>query len=332
MNFAGIDVGSRELVVVIRKGNHFGKAQGYPNDAAGHRQVLRVLRKAKVERVCLEATGAYHLDIAIALADSPKMEVMVVNPRATKHFAEASGNRTKTDPVDAKLLAEYGERMEFRAWKRPSAEVLALRAGARRISALTKQKTAAKNQLHAWKSAEGTPAFVIEDVERTIEQFESQIQRLRAHCLELIRADEALNETFELLISTKGVAEASAIRLMGELLVLPEEMTQRQWVALAGLDPRHHNSGTSVNKKARLSKAGNAYLREALFMPALSAVRHDRHVGAYLRHLVEDNGLKRIQAVCAVMRKLLHAFHGMLKHRQPFDSSRFYAIPEAVAH
>jgi transposase len=90
-------------------------------------------------------------------------------------------------------------------------------------------------------------------------------------------------------------------------------------------------SGTSVNQKPHLSKAGNRYLRLALFMPALSAVRHEKHVNGYYRHLIEDRGLKKIQAICAVMRKLLHAIHGMLKARQPFDGSRFYALVEAPA-
>jgi len=110
--------------------------------------------------------------------------------------------------------------------------------------------------------------------------------------------------------------------------VLPTDMRAKQWVALAGLDPRQSISGTSVHKKPRLSKAGNRYLRLALFMPALSAARHDRHVNGYYRHLIEDRGLKKIQAVCAVMRKLLHAIHGMLKSRQPFDGSRFYTLAE----
>ncbi len=70
-----------------------------------------------------------------------------------------------------------------------------------------------------------------------------------------------------------------------------------------------------MNKPPRLSKAGNAHLRKALFMPALSAARHEPHVNSYYTHS-SKRGLKKIQAICAVMRKLLHAIHAMLKHRQ----------------
>jgi len=130
-----------------------------------------------------------------------------------------------------------------------------------------------------------------------------------------------------LLLSVKGIGKTTAIQLIGELLVLPNDMTPRQWVAYAGLDPRVVESGTSVSKKRRLSKAGNGYLRRALFMPSLSASHHEVHVSAYYQHLINDNGLTKLQAICAVMRKLLHAIHGMLKSGKPFDGCRFYVMP-----
>jgi transposase len=73
----------------------------------------------------------------------------------------------------------------------------------------------------------------------------------------------------------------------------------------------------------------NRHIRSALYMPALSAKQHDPHVKAYFQHLVA-NGKKPLQAVCAVMLKLLHAINGMLKHNKPFDNTRFYAIPECT--
>jgi transposase len=166
----------------------------------------------------------------------------------------------------------------------------------------------------------------MDDVRLTISQCDAQIATLREWACTFIGADQELKVIYGLLVGVKGIAEASAIQLMGEILALPEDMRAKQWVAQAGLDPRQATSGTSVNKKPRLSKAGNRYLRQALFMPALSAVRHEPHVQAYYRHLIEDRGLKKLQAICAVMRKLLHAIHGMLKTRKPFEGSRFYAL------
>ena len=83
---------------------------------------------------------------------------------------------------------------------------------------------------------------------------------------------------------------------------------------------------SSVEKRARISKAGNRYIRQALYLPALSAKAHDPYVKGFFEHLI-THGKTPLQGVCAVMRKLLHAIHGMFNHNQPFDNRRFYALP-----
>ena len=165
---------------------------------------------------------------------------------------------------------------------------------------------------------------------KLIAYLEAQIEPLRRQVRDIIAVDEQLQHIFDLLINVTGIAAASAIQLLGEPLVLPDDMSAKRWVAMAGLDPRTHQSGSSVNKKPRRSKAGNRYLRIALFMPALSAARHDPNVRAYCQHLIENRGLKKLQARWAVMRKLLHAIHAMLKNRASFDSRRFYIHTETT--
>lgn len=321
----GIDVGSKKLVMVIRHKGKNHKARSFDNTPEGHAQILKALtpKKGRV-RVCLEATGIYHFDLAVALSRSNALEVMVLNPKAARHFAEALMTRSKTDPVDAGVLAQYAESMPFDPWQVPDDNVLGLRAFSRKIAALTKLKTQTKNQLHALNSSGSVPEIIVEETQSTIEFLEMQIQRLKEHALTLIRSEDELKHSLEIITSTKGIAETSAIQLLGELLILPRDMNNRQWVAFAGLDPRQYQSGTSVSKKPRISKAGNSYLRQALYMPALCAAHTDPHVSAYYQHLINDQGLKKLQAVCAVMRKLLHAIHAMLKNKTHFDSTRFF--------
>lgn len=323
MNVAGIDVGARELVVAI-SGECPGGPHSFINRHDGFVELLRWLRDHQVKRVVLEATGVYHLDLALYLHAAKGLELMVLNPKAAKHFAAACQTRTKTDRIDANSLAEFGQRMPFEPWQPPSDPVLALRACSRRLAALTHQRTRAKNQLHALRSTDSTPDFIIEDVQLSIVQFDQQIKALQAKTVQLIEQDPHLQRPFELLLSVKGIGEKSAIQLLGELLALPADMRAKQWVAMAGLDPRQHQSGTSVDKKARISKAGNRHLRTALFMPALVVSHRVPQVGAYYEHLIQDRGLKKIQAVCAVMRKLLHAIHAMWKTDTRFDPDRFY--------
>ncbi len=330
MNVAGIDVSAKTVTLVISRDERTGKPREFKNTPAGHATLRNRLRKAHVSRVCLEATGLYHLDLALALEDAG-LPLMVINPKAAKRFAEAFQTRTKTDAVDAAVLAQFALRMPFTPWQRPDDLALAIRACARRIAALDKLRTQTKNQLHAAQLTAMTPDFLIASLQQTVAFLDDHIEHLRQQARDLIATNEARRHAFDLLITVTGIADASAIQLLGELLVLPDDMQAKQWVAMAGLDPRQHQSGSSIDKKPRISNAGNRYLRLALYMPALSAARHDPNVRAYYRHLIEDRGLKKLQALCAVMRKLLLAIHAMLKTQNPFDSSRFYTPTETAA-
>ena len=325
MLFAGIDVGSEELVMVIRKGGKSLDPQTFTNTPSGRAQLTKKLVKLPDIKTCLEATGIYHFDLAIALHDAG-VPIMVVNPKASHNFAKVLMKNSKTDAVDAQTLAEYAERMEYVAWVRPSDEKLAVRGFARRIHVLTGQRAAAKNHLHALCATSETPKAVLKDAQLAIAQLQKRIDRLTQEALALINKHPDLKQALALLVSIKGLGNTSAIALLGELLLLPPNLSHREWVKFAGLDPKAFDSGKSVHKKMRISKAGNRHIRSALYMPALSAKQHDPHVSAYFQHLVA-NGKKPLQAICAIMRKLLHAIHGMLKHKQPFNNARFYAIP-----
>lgn len=148
--------------------------------------------------------------------------------------------------------------------------------------------------------------------------------------LKLVEAHTHLKEAFEHLTSVRGIAAKSAVLLLPELMILPEEMTVRQWVAHAGLDPRKHQSGDSIEKRERISKVGNVRLRRALYMPALVAIQWEPNVGAFYEKLLA-RGKKPIVAVVAVMRKLLHSIYGMLQHDEDFDGDKFYQMPAHTA-
>jgi transposase len=323
--FAGIDVGAAELVLLIRKNAVSMKAQAFANTRTDRQRLLKRLSRFPGVTVCLEATGVYHVDLALALADAG-VRLMVLNPKSSHNFAKVLLKNSKTDAVDADTLAQYAERMPYQPWVRPANEALALRAFARRINAITKDKAAAKNQLHALSFSRETPKGVLRDLKLAIVQMEKRVLRLSAEAKTFVLAHPTLAHPFVLLLTVKGIGDASAIALLGELMLLPAGLSHKQWVKYAGLDPRHFKSGTSVEKRARISKAGNRYIRQALYMPALSAKDHDPHVKGFFDHLVA-NGKTPLQGVCAVMRKLLHAIHGMFNNNQPFDNARFYALP-----
>ena len=324
----GIEVSQHTLVVALRADSHDEPRREFPNTVQGHQAVLRFLSRAGGRvQVAMESTGLYGLDLALTL-DQARVAVMVANPRAVRHFAQAMMQRSKNDQLDAVVLCEFAARMPFVSWRPPSASALKLIAVARRLEALTDVLAAEKNRRHAASLSQALPSIIRRDIERSIQAQQRAIDRLALAAQEFILGEPALARRFELLLSIPGVGATSAVHLLAELVVLPDSMDVRQWVAYAGLDPREYSSGTSVHKKVRISKAGNRHLRRALYMPALVAVQHQQHLRAFYEHL-QARGKTKLQALVAVMRKLLHAIFGMFKHDQLFDGRKVYALTPA---
>jgi transposase len=322
----GIDVSALTFNVAEEIGAQGVRETVGENTPAGHREFCRRLSKLKRPvRVCLEASGIYHLDLAIALAATPNVEVMVANPRASRDFARAQMGRSKTDRTDARSLLEFVRRMPFVAWVAPSPQVFALRAIARRIAALKVHRSQECSRREAFDHCQEMPAVIDQEIDAHLAFLKESRQRLAAEALKIIDTDPWLRKAFGHLVSVRGIAETSAIALLGELAVLPADMSSRQWVAHAGIDPRRFTSGTSVEKPPRISKTGNRRIREALYMPALVAIQSEPQVRAFYAKLIA-RGKKPLQAIVAVMRKLLHAIWGMLHHDADFEGERFYRL------
>jgi transposase len=321
----GVEVSAEWLHVSLDRGQQILPVKVFANTEAGHRALLRwLVRAGQLVRVCLEATGLYGLDVALALSEHPLLEVMVANPRAVRNFASAMMQRSKSDPLDAVVLREFAARMPFKVWTRPSRAALELHAMARRIAARVQAQTAEKNRWHATNISRTAPRAVRRDVADSLRAHRRAIVRLTEEAVALIATDEELAERFRWLLSVRGIGRTSAVQILAELALLGSDRDIRQWVAYAGLDPRRRDSGKSVHKKVRISKAGNRHLRRALFMPALVATRHEPHLRAFYQRLLA-RGKPKLVALIAVVRKLLHAIYGMFRHRQPFDGARLFS-------
>lgn len=322
--FVGIDVSARTVEAAYLNGKRCAEHNEFAQTPEGHRKLAKFLKKRQVEAIVLEATGIYYLDVALALKEVG-LPVSVINPRAAHHFAQVLLERTKTDRVDAELLAEYARRMELRPWRAPDRKWLALRDISRRINRLIRMRTAEKNRLHALQSKRHSAQVLVQDVTEEIDQLTARIERLAATARAWISEDPELKRRFELLTTVKGIAQASALALIGELCLLPDSMHANQVSRHAGLDVRLHQSGTSIQRPGRLSKAGNVYLRTALYMPTLIFIQRDPRARAHYMALV-DRGKKKMQAVCAVQRKLLTGLWACIRADEPFDSTKLFAI------
>jgi len=320
----GIDVGRRELVVAIRSGEQI-HVQRFANDPVGRRHfVAAMLRRAAsgTIRVALEATGPYSFELALLLSKTARFEVSVINPKTIKHFLRAQGARGKTDQIDARGILQYLELMPFRPWRAPAPVLLALQAIARRLYQLNVERTREANRLEALEVLGAAGKTVAADLRQAIRQIDRRMEKLEAAAVELFRSDAVLHRKYELVTSITGIAQKSAIRLLGELLILDPTMKGTQWVAYAGLDPRPRQSGTSLDGHRYISKAGNRYIRAALYMPALVAIRHEQVITQHYQHLAEERGKPKMIAIVATMRKLLLCLHSMLKNNTPFDPTK----------
>lgn len=321
--WCGIDVSALQLVVALQRGELPVQQRTFSNRSSGHRELLRWLQRSNVTvRVCLEATGVYSLDLALSLHACSSIELAVLNPKAVCRFAETL-RRSKTDPADALVLLDYSRRMPWQPWQPPSATAMTLRSITRRCAALTRQHTMEANRLHAAQASGTVPRCVQQDLKQSLQQIERRLKRLQHAAREMVAQTAESEQRYTLLRSIPGIGESSALQLLGELGTLPPDLDVRQWVAHSGLDPLHHESGSSVHRPAHISRAGNRHLRRALYMPALVGVRFDPYLHAFYERLLARHKTK-LQAIIAAARKILHAIFGMFRSRSHYEGSRLF--------
>lgn len=320
----GIDISAKKVDVVVRRGDKASPASVYQQTPAGHRSLARHLVAVAPDHVVLEATGVYYIDLAITLCGAG-LPVSVINPKGFHHFAELKLKGAKTDPVDAALLAEYGQVMQPRRWTPPRPAYQQLCSLSRHINHLVGDRAKAKNRLHGLQATRCTPTTLLRDEKLGIRQLDKRIARLRQDANALLAKLPALQATRQCFCAATGFGDVSTLAIVAELCVMPDTLKSNQVSRQAGLDVRHHQSGSSVNRPGRVSKAGNAYLRTALFYPAMSATMHDPITKAYYDKLIA-RGKKKKQALVAVMRKYLTGLWACYQSGEPFDPARLFDL------
>ena len=316
----GIDVSQHTLDACLLPAPHSKpRARAFANDAAGHAALAAWADEQAGGAplgFCLESTGAYGAALAAALAEAGR-HVSVVNPARIQDAGRRRGQGHKTDRADARLIAESAARERPPAWRPAPAETQEFQALVRRRDDLRELAAHEKARL----AAPGLSAAVRTSITRTVTFLEEEADRLRRQADEVITACEPLRAGHELLQSIPGIGPTTVQALLAELPEPGRFASAQQAAASAGWAPRQDRSGTSVRKRTRLSKAGNARLRKALYLPTLTAIRFNPLLKTLFDRLVAA-GKARMAAVGACMRKLLMIAYGVLKHRTPFDPSR----------
>jgi transposase len=311
----GIDIAKLKFnVCLINQGGKL-KHRVFPNTLIGFEHLRDWLSKQSIQRVhaCLEATGTYGESLSLFLHEAGHT-VSVVNPAAIKAFAQSRLSRTKTDKVDAELIARFCLAQAPPAWTPLPQQVRELQALVRRLESLIEMRVAEENRLSSGITVE----MVRHSVEAHLSYLNEQIKR----CEELIRTHinnhPRLKQQSELLDSIPGIAQTTAALLLAEMTDITQYRSARQVAAYAGLVPRERQSGSSVRGRTRLSKTGNARLRRALYFPAITALRCSPFFQQWATGL-QERGKSKMSIICAVMRKLVHLAYGVLKSEKPFD-------------
>ena len=316
-HFAGIDVSKDTLDACLLPAGGKPRPPAFANDPAGHAALARWATRhaaGAALHFCLEATGPYSEGLAGSLFSSGLL-VSVVNPARVKYHGVARGQGNKTDKADAKLIAEYARDRRPPAWVPPSPEARELQALVRRRDDLRSLAAREKGRL----AQPGPTPAATRSIKRTVAFLAREADRLQAEADALIDSSPALRADRDLLVSVKGVGGQTAATVLAELPALAHLPSAQSAGAYAGLAPREFTSGSSVRKRTRLSKAGNARLRRALYLPTLTAVRFNPLLKAFFERLVAA-GKTRMAAVGACLRKLLMICYGVLKTRAPFDT------------
>ena len=311
----GIDIAKLKFNVCLIKAEGKLKHKVFPNTSTGFEQLRDWLSKQGVENVhaCLEATGTYGEALALFLHQAGH-RVSVINPAAIKAFAQSRLSRTKTDRVDAELIARFCLAQEPPAWTPPSPEVRELQALVRRLESLIEMRVAEENRLSSGITVDSVRESVQEHLAYLTEQINRTEELIRNH----LNSHPTLKQQSELLDSIPGIAQTTAALLLSEITDITQYRSARQVAAYAGLVPRERQSGSSVRGRTRLSKIGNARLRRALYFPAVTALRCSPFFQEWAEGLLK-RGKSKMSVICAVMRKLVHLAYGVLKSGQEFD-------------
>lgn len=314
----GIDVAKAELVMA--RGST-GDVEAWPNDEGGVRAVVRTLVEAAPELVVLEATGGYELLCVAALATAA-LPVVVVNPRQVRDFAKATGQLAKTDQLDARVLALFGERVRPPVRPLPDERTRALEALLTRRRQVLEMRQAERNRLLQLVGPSQRP--VKQSLTKHIRYLERELAGVDTELGRMIRESPVWREREELLQSVPGIGPVVARTLLAELPELGQ-LNRRAIAKLVGVAPLNRDSGTWRGQRAIYG--GRASVRAVVYMAALVAARRNPVIKCFYQRLLAAGKPKKV-ALVACMRKLLTIVNHMLHTGQRWSGLQH---PQATA-
>jgi len=303
-SFVGIDVSKDRLDIALRPTSEHWTIDYTEAEVA---QLVNRLKELQPALIVLEATGGLELPVAAALA-AAGLPVAVVNPRQVRDFARANGRLAKSDPLDADVLAHFGQALRPPVRPLPDAEAQQLAALVTRRRQLLEMLKAERNRL-----ASSLPAMRSR-IQAHIDWLKQDLQTVEADLDQTVRQTAIWREKDDLLQSAPGVGRVLASTLLSDLPELGQ-LNRKAIAALVGIAPLNQDSGKRRGK--RIIWGGRSTVRDVLYMATLSATRYNPVIKEFYQRLLAAGKAPKV-ALVACMRKFLTILNAMLAHKTPW--------------
>jgi len=324
----GIDISKESFTACVCSYYRSGEEQltevvEFKNQKTGFNQLVKWSRKITSASVpvgfVMEATGVYYEALAYHL-HRLNQPVSVLLPNKVKYFAKSWNVKTKTDIVDARIIARMGAERKLSLWEPPLPIFKQLRDLTRAYSELMKEKTAFSNRLHALNSSYEPLALIVKSNKSIIKKLDEQLVRFKAEIEKVIYSESWLAEKVKKVLTIKGVGLTTVAVILAETQGFEFVDNIRQLCSYAGYDVVQRESGTSVQGKTRISKKGNSWIRAALHFPALVASRHNENLkNTYLR--INEKKPSKMIGATALQRKILVLIYTLWKNDTVYDEA-----------
>jgi transposase len=322
-NYIGIDISKATLQVYIPVKDENISIDNNKKALISLYSKLKKYYKKDISNLVFifEPTGSYSALLKRFCADK-SIYAFIINPRQSVNFAKALDNRSKSDIIDAKMLYKFHVMLNdsditvpiINSAQEELSEMLTY------YKFLQKQRVGFSNHLEALSSKDGS-SYIIKELDKEIKQLKSQEEKMILKMKSLILSDKIMIQKFENITSIVGIGDKAAIALIHLFISYPDANRQ-EIVALSGLDAIENTSGTSVQRRTRISKKGSAIYRSMLFMPVLSAIKSNPYMKLFYDRL-KSNGKHSTSAQIAVMRKMILIAHSLFKNDIKFNNELY---------
>lgn len=326
----GIDVSAESLqvrlgMVSTNRKTRYSRSQQFPNTEQGFRQMLKWVRsEGPLQQwwFIMEATGVYYEHLAYYLHQAGLSVCVLVAHRA-KHYAKSLPVKSKTDAIDARLLARYGLERQPEPWQPASSRLRTIKTLLRERQQLQTQHTRLTNRRHAARRAWGHPESSLRRLDEQITRITEYIDQINQQLEALWQTEQALAEPISRIAEVAGLGTQSVLQVVAETNGFALIGNRNQLASYVGLDVMLDQSGKRQGT-SKISKKGNTHIRQALYMPAVCASQHNRALRAFYQRLVERHPDRKKVALVAVMRKILLLIYSLWKSGQEYDPEFHY--------